>query len=293
MILKAPAKINFGLWIGQKQADGYHPLSSIFLPVNLFDTVTAELNDSGKIEFSCDDPALPSGSENLCWKAAKLFLRETNSDAGVNIALEKKIPSGAGLGGGSSDAAAVLMALNRLLFGEMADERLLNMSVKLGADVPFFLYRRPCSASGTGSFLNPVEFPHDPSVILVVPDFKIGTKEAYGSFDKAKIISREINYANVISNMRGLENARETVQNDFEPVIFSLYPELNTIRDSLYDLGAMYASMTGSGSVIYGFFDKQEDARDAKTIFGKTYQTHVVEIIKDISENINGDFKLK
>jgi 4-diphosphocytidyl-2-C-methyl-D-erythritol kinase len=293
MIIKAPAKINFGLWIGQRQSNGYHLVSSIFLPVNLFDTLTVELNDSGRIAFTCDDPSLPADSENLCWKAAELFLCETNSDAGVNITLEKIIPSGAGLGGGSSDAAAVLMAINRQLFGEMTDERLYNMSVKLGADVPFFLYRRPCSASGTGVLLNPVEFPHDPSVVLVVPDFKIGTKEAYDSFDHANNISPEINYAGLLSSMCGLENARETVRNDFEPAIFSLYAELHTIRDSMYDLGAVYASMTGSGSVIYGFFDKPEEARDAKILFEKSYQTYLVEIIKDIAEDNNKDFELK
>jgi len=285
MVIHAPAKINFGLSIGKKQADGYHPVSSILLPVSLYDILTVKLNDSSTVDFTCSDPALPAGGGNLCWKAAALFFKETGTDAGAVIHLEKHIPSGAGLGGGSSDAAAALMALNRLVFGTLTDERIAALAAEIGADVPFFLYRRTCAAAGIGNLLKPAAFPWKPAVLLVAPDFRINTAGAYAAFDKSGGTQKMVDYARILRNLGAIAEARNAVKNDFEPVLFPQYPGMAAIKESLYKCGAAYASMTGSGSVIYGMFDSTSSAQAARNAFSRSCRTFIVSIIENMAQN--------
>lgn len=268
MKLSAPAKINFGLWIGQPRPDGYHPVSTLFLPAGLYDTVTVVLNDSGGIDFTCDAGWIPQDATNICVRAAKLFLHETGTNAGVSIDLQKRIPAGAGLGGGSSDAAAVLMALNRMAFGESADERLLRIAAMIGADVPFFLYRRVCAARGIGEILTPAEFPFETWALIVVPEYHICTPDAYAAFDRAETgTGQEPDIAALIRSLESLRDARNTIRNDFEAVLFPHYPGLEQTKAALYELGADYASLSGSGSAVYGLFKTKEAAETAASQF--------------------------
>ena len=277
MILYAPAKINFGLWIGSRRDDGYHQISTIFVPISLYDTIHVELSEDHKITFECSDPALPAGSYNLCWKAAELFFREICVKSGVYIKLEKAIPVEAGLGGGSSDAAAVLSCLSQLHPGMITNEKLISLAAQLGADVPFFLLQRTCAASGIGETLKPVDFPWKCSILLVIPSYSISTADAYAAFDRQlKDTPLSVDYAEVLSSLDSLKDARETVRNDFEAVLFPHYSDLETIKGELYETGADYASLTGSGSAVYGMFEKENDARKAESRFEKSYRTEIV-----------------
>jgi len=281
MILNAPAKINFGLWIGRRRSDGFHPVSTVYIPIRLFDTVMVELNESGSVDLSCDDETLPAGMENLCWKAADLFFQETGIRAGASIRLKKRIPSGAGLGGGSSDAAAVLMALNRLLFGEMADERLLSIAARIGADVPFFLYRRPCAARGIGEILTPVEIPDSITALVVVPRFPINTAGAYKAFDDAAYdAGPEIDFSPMLKKLiKSPENVRKSVYNDFEPVLFPIYPKLQEIKNRIYAENPLYASLSGSGSAVYGLFKSDKTAQNAAKSFSGAFRIFTARLI--------------
>ena len=277
MILYAPAKINFGLWLGSRRDDGYHQISTIFVPISLYDTIHVELSEDPEITFECSDPALPAGSDNLCWKAAELFFRETGIKSGVYIKLEKAIPVEAGLGGGSSDAAAVLLCLSQLHPGMITNEKLISLAAQLGADVPFFLLQKTCAASGIGEILKPVDFPWKCSILLVIPSYSISTADAYAAFDRQlKDTPLSVDYAEVLPSLDSLKDARETVRNDFEAVLFPQHPDLETIKRELYEAGADYASLTGSGSAVYGMFETEGSARKAESRFEKSYRTEIV-----------------
>ncbi|MFC1732968.1 4-(cytidine 5'-diphospho)-2-C-methyl-D-erythritol kinase [candidate division KSB1 bacterium] len=286
MTLKAPAKINFGLWIGSKRGDGYHPVSTIFLPVALYDTVTTKINDSGLIQLQCDTDTVPSGEDNLCWKAADLFRQETNSDIGISIKLTKNIPVGAGLGGGSSDAAAVLMALNRQLYGVLSDERLFSIAAGLGADIPFFLYRQACAARGIGEQLSPIVFPWEVTAVIAFPGFEICTADAYAAFDMTRSVPEPAtDFNNLIMSLSSLIEARETVVNAFEPVVFPHYPVLAEIKEQLYKEGAEYASLSGSGSAIYGLFRGEEKVRYVMKSLGQRCRVYSAEVLRGSTGN--------
>jgi len=241
-----------------------------------------ELSEDPEITFECSDPALPAGSDNLCWKAAELFFRETGVKSGVHIKLEKAIPVEAGLGGGSSDAAAVLSCLSQLHPGMITNEKLISprvLGAQLGADVPFFLFQRTCAASGIGEILKPVDFPWKCSILLVIPSYSISTADAYEAFDRQlKNTPLSVDYAEVLQSLDSLKDAPRVlgVRNDFEAVLFPKYPELEKIKRELYEAGADYASLTGSGSAVYGMFEKENDARKAESNFKKSYRTEIV-----------------
>jgi 4-diphosphocytidyl-2-C-methyl-D-erythritol kinase len=152
MQLRAPAKINLSFKILGRRADGFHEIETLMAPVSLFDSLRVTLGSGSCIDFSCDDPSLPTGDDNLVVKAARLFLNEAQVDAGVAIELQKRIPHGAGLGGGSSDAASALLALNRLLGTGLPSARLAEIAAQIGSDVPFFVYESAATCSGRGSW---------------------------------------------------------------------------------------------------------------------------------------------
>ena len=209
MVINTPAKINFGLWIGEKQEDGYHTLSTIFIPITLYDTISLMLCETPGIQFECSSPNVPHNETNLCWKAARLFQDEAGLHQGICITLEKNIPAGAGLGGGSSDAAAVLTGMNRLFSYPLTGTQLRTLAVQLGADVPFFLNPFMSTAGGIGEILKPVSFPWQCPILLVIPAVKISTKTAYAELDRSrteKLIS--IDYEMELAKLTSLADAR-------------------------------------------------------------------------------------
>lgn len=253
MILFPPAKINLGLRILRKRADGYHDLETGLLPVPWRDALEVIKSDT----FSFQTSGLPiSGEEesNLCVKAYRLLQHDFDLPP-VAVHLHKIIPMGAGLGGGSSDAASTLVLLNDLFELTLSPSSLEEYAAQLGSDCPFFVDPRPRLASGTGTTLE--ELPLDLSgkhLVVVYPNVSVTTAEAY-----ARVVPQQPD-----SDLRDLltqpiETWKERVMNDFEASVFRQHPALADIKEQLYRSGAAYASLSGSGSALYGLFDEPAD----------------------------------
>ena len=265
MILCPNAKINLGLEVVRRREDGYHDIETLFVPVpSLCDVLEVVKSDKPSLKTygaAFDVPA----EKNLCFKAFRL-MQEQYGIGGVNIFLYKNIPMGAGLGGGSSDAAFTLVAINEVFGLGLSKNRLAQIASQLGSDCPFFIYNTPMFASGRGEILEP--YPLDLTgyhIEVVTPGIHISTPEAYKGVDEIKFLSEpsagsiagSIAAASVGLKERisdGIGHWRENVVNDFEAYAFAKYPILAQIKQSLYERGAVYAAMTGSGSALYGIF---------------------------------------
>jgi 4-diphosphocytidyl-2-C-methyl-D-erythritol kinase len=249
MILFPHAKINIGLNILGKREDGYHGISSVFYPVKqCYDVL--EITEQQHFSFVKKGIDIPKG-ENLCEKAFHL-LKKDFSISNVAIQLHKHIPIGAGLGGGSADAALTLMGLNQLFELELNKTQLKKYALQLGADCPFFIDDRPALVEGIGEKLSPIDL--DLSVFeirLVMPGIHISTAEAYAGVSP-KIPKNPLRELIKLP----IEKWKGKIKNDFEKSIFIKHPKLQSIKEQLYKEDAIYAAMSGSGSTIYGFFEK-------------------------------------
>jgi 4-diphosphocytidyl-2-C-methyl-D-erythritol kinase len=236
----APAKINLYLHILGRRPDGFHELETLMAPILLGDTVDVDLIASG-IEFTCSDPGLSDARDNLATRAARLFLDEFGPPTGVRIHLEKKVPVGAGLGGGSSDAAAVLLALRQLTGTSCPDGRLAELAARLGSDIPFFIHRTAAVCRGRGEIIEPVKLAEGFQGLLVHPGFGVSTPWAY------KIYAQ-----NPRQGVPGRAFAGCTLRNDLEPAAFSKYPWLPTAKNWLREQPEVLdALMSGSGSSVF------------------------------------------
>lgn len=254
----APAKINLWLEIIKKRADGYHDLSSLMVPLQLCDDLVVEIGPGRGISLECDEPGVPLDEGNLCWKAARAFLEKCGVRRSVRMALVKRIPHGAGLGGGSSDAAAALLALNHLLGGPLTFQELHETARPLGADVPFFLGRRPALATGIGDRLEPVE-PLPPYwFVLIKPPVEVSTKRVYQSLTLTRGESR-IRLPLFLTRPWELQ---DWLQNDLESVTESEFPVIGELKEWLMSQGARGALMSGSGSTVFGVFEDAAVARE-------------------------------
>lgn len=266
-------KINLGLNIVRRREDGYHDLETIFYPVGKYTgtperqsrlTDVVELVPSSKDRLEqCGIRADCTIENNLVMKALRLF-REEASRRGVSVPpykidLVKHIPYGAGLGGGSADATFTLLALNELNSGLFTERELMEISSRLGADCPFFVLNVPCYAEGTGERLQPVEIILSGYWLAVAkPSVGISTKAA---FERVTPHEPQMNLREIVR--MPVERWRDFMVNDFEESIFSWHPQLRELKQSLYDNGAIYASMSGSGSAFYGIFRTEEEAARA------------------------------
>ena len=276
--LKAPAKINLFLKILNRRSDGYHEIESLMQKITLFDLL--HLSRQGDcVSLSCKGRPVPENRENLVYRAARAFFSATGIAPGVQIILEKKIPVAAGLGGGSSDAAAVLYGLNRLLSADLDLESLMDIGLQLGADVPFFL--QDCSgavATGIGECIQKVKSIRDYWILLVNPCFEVSTKWAYENFPLTSS-------ANPYILARGRKMARnfqilppglfEELGNDLEVVTINRYPEIGDIKKELKKAGAVTALMSGSGPTVFGLFSGKEQAQRSFEQFAKEYGDNV------------------
>lgn len=258
MILYPNAKINIGLNIVARRADGFHNIETIFYPIKgLCDILEIIVNPDKKsgVEFSQTGLIINEPSENnLCVKAYNLF-KEYAELPSVKIHLHKQIPFGAGLGGGSSDGANTLIGLNKLSQNPLSREKLFDVALKLGSDCPFFIHNSPCFGGGRGEMLTPIELKLDGyHILLVNPGLHINTGKAY-SLSKPKPLIHKVQ----VSITKDPKLWREIVTNDFEKVVFDLYPEIGAIKNSLYDLGAIYSAMSGSGSTVFGIFEAKPE----------------------------------
>ena len=257
MVLFSPAKINLGLWVGKKRADGFHDIVTIIAPVALHDVVSISLTQTG-IAVACDSPEAPSGPENLAYKAAAAFMQAARVNAGCRIRVAKRIPVGGGLGGGSSNAAAVLAGLNRLFGAPLTPRRLRRVGASLGSDVPAFLMGGPSIARGRGDRLRRVRLSRL-DLLLCLPGYAVSTAWAYAAVDRLRTGSRGLTRP-VISPkilraaLRRNEPDKVAVQltNSFEPAVFRRHPALGHAKELLLRHGALAASLSGSGSTVYG-----------------------------------------
>lgn len=285
MIKFVNAKINLGLNVVRKRDDGYHDLETIFLPVginsgnpnnagSLCDILEITPSESSSDEFVFTGNRIDCPIEkNLIYKALVLF-REEIGNRGVScgimkIFLEKNLPDGAGIGGGSADAAFTLMALNEIT-GKVFDKvELAKMALKLGADCPFFIYNKPMYAEGIGEQLYDIDIELPCKYISIVkPQVSISTKEAFSNITPKQ---PNINIKEIIN--RPINEWRNLLYNDFETAMFKLHPEIAHIKETLYSNGAVYASMTGSGSAFYGFFDNYIDAQKAVSVINAPFSS--------------------
>jgi 4-diphosphocytidyl-2-C-methyl-D-erythritol kinase len=261
--VRAPAKVNLNLRIVGRRPDGYHLLDSEMVPIDLFDDVRIGVSpaDASTVNLVCRPPVGGIDAENLATRAAEMFLRRTGRVSRVEIAIRKEIPVGAGLGGGSSNAAAVLKTLNAITGAGISELRLMEWGLELGADIPFFVLGRPARAQGVGERLEPLcSWPSSP-LVVAFPGAGLSTVEVYRAYDDSLTSAGSASKENTL--ISGESPHRPRAQNDLETAAFQLRPELKRLRERLLALGARGASMTGSGSALFGFWESWGDARRA------------------------------
>ena len=278
--LKAPTKINLVLRVLGRRSNGYHDLLMLNEKLNLCDEIEIEVRGQKsevghQVVVTCDDPNVPCDETNLCYKAAKAILNETSADLNtqtlkhlntINIHIKKRIPVAAGLGGGSSDAAATLKGLNELLELSLSRASLASLGVKLGADVPFFLCDGPAVCEGIGGKIATLDKLPNMWILLINPGFPVSTKWVYEEFDKMASLqltqaSRNVN--GLPRFFKGLEEVAKVVHNDLEMVTASKYPEIKRIEKMLMDSGAVASWMSGSGPTVVGMFNCEKTRDDA------------------------------
>jgi len=245
MQFSAPAKINLSFRIKERRADGFHEIETLMAPISLADRITIErVGDAGGIQFTCDDPSLPAGDDNLVVRAAKLFRQRSNIQSGITIALEKKIPHGAGLGGGSSDAASTLLGLNELFAAGLQQDDLLQLAAQLGSDVPFFVVRSAAVCRGRGEIVEPTSLSVKMRLLLFKPDFAVPTPWAYGRWKESKELPG-VDYSPQESN--GVQFV-----NDLERPVFEKFVLLAYLKTWLRQQPEVaVALMSGSGSTVF------------------------------------------
>lgn len=276
LFLPAYAKINLGLRVLGKREDGFHEIETILQQVDLHDDLTVLVQTGRKIDVRSRHPEVPEGAENLCWRAADLMRRRCRVRAGVKISVTKRIPVGAGLGGGSSDAAVTLVALNHLWKTNLPPARLEELAGELGSDVPFFIRGGAAIASGRGERLAPVRLPVDYRVLIVYPRFSVSTAEAYKGV-RLPLTNTRKGFSLESLTIEGKHFRRfcRRLQNDLEKVVVANHPSLAELKTRLREEGAFFASMSGSGSAIFGLFEDELRVQDAARSFTGDYPTFI------------------
>ncbi len=262
MKIFSPAKINLFLHIRGKRPDGYHELFSLMCCVTLFDEILLQIGRGDTIELQCSHPGVPADATNLAHRAACLFRQQLGSSQGIDIRLTKNIPIAAGLGGGSGNAASVLLALNKVYDRPFSPAQLMEMGLKLGADVPFFIFQKPAIATGIGEKLDAFKGALPYHVLLLYPGFNVSTAEIYQNLNLA-LTKDEKKPTSTHLKLTRFEPAHH-LANDLERVTVQKYPEIGMLKEKLLSLGAIGALMSGSGPTVFGLFDNTDTAKSAK-----------------------------
>ncbi|MGZ8477752.1 MAG: 4-(cytidine 5'-diphospho)-2-C-methyl-D-erythritol kinase [Candidatus Binatia bacterium] len=259
MKIRAPAKINLCLRVVGKRADGYHLLDTVMVPVSLYDEIDIQQRTGARraaprapVEIRCNHPQVPLGRDNVAYRAAELLMQKTKINRPVCIRIRKNIPIGAGLGGGSTDAAAVLVGLNRMWKLRLSVRQLERLALQLGADVPFFIRAKPARARGIGEKLRLLPKLRRRWLVLAYPGFPVATAWVYGNFT-LKLTKVRVN-TSIATPLESLDTLEKLLVNDLEQVAIRRYPEIGRVKTKLSLAGAVAVLMSGSGSSVFGVF---------------------------------------
>ncbi|KIH76381.1 4-diphosphocytidyl-2-C-methyl-D-erythritol kinase [Geoalkalibacter ferrihydriticus] len=270
----APAKINLCLHVLGRRADGYHDLHMLMQRVSLADRVVIALRDEPGVEVECPGVDLASGEQNIAARAARVVLAAAGRGLGARICIDKRIPVAAGLGGGSSDAATVMVGLNRMLGAPLAREALLREGARLGADVPFFVFGRPAWATGVGDRLRRVAALPPVWYVLVNPGFAVSTAWVYGNLR----LTSPLDVAKLPEFFSSPDDLVRLLHNDLEQVTIARYPQIADIKERLVAAGALGALMSGSGPTVFGLFDDEALAGAAQAQLSRNPEWRVFKV---------------
>lgn len=271
----SPAKINLGLNIISRREDGFHNLETIFYPVNIFDMITIE--KSNRTTFETNNELLNAeNTSNLILKALSLLEEKSNQQLSCKIFLDKRIPTGAGLGGGSSNAAVTLVALNNFFELNIESSELRNLALQLGSDVPFFLFGKPCFAEGRGEIITPISLSIPYPILLVNPRIHISTAWAFNNITPA---IPKYSLKKFADDIIDFDKMKMKLVNDFEKPVFASYPEIRNIKIEMMRHGAIYSQMSGSGSTVFGIFNDESAMKYLQNYFLQNgYHTFISEV---------------
>jgi 4-diphosphocytidyl-2-C-methyl-D-erythritol kinase len=279
MEIQSPAKINLFLEVCSKRPDGYHNLNTLMCCISLYDTIRLTFGKKN-ISVRCSHPDVPEDETNLAWRAARLFFDTARIDEGVRIDIEKNIPIGAGLGGGSSNAASVLKGLNAHYGSPVSEAALMAAGKSIGADVPFFIYGKPAVATGIGDILTPCDCIKSCPIILIYPSVPVSTAEVYKKLNLTLTKTKKINTKTLFELNLGQDSAKELF-NDLESVAVAICPEIQEAKALLLVNNASTAMMTGSGSAVFGLYKNVEKAEKAYNILSQnhTWQIYLSHLV--------------
>ena len=274
VVVNSYAKVNIGLKIHNPRGDGYHDIETVFQEINLFDIITIS-KKGDRCYFNSNVNWLKNDKDNLCIVAYEIMKNNFNI-SGIDIDLIKKIPKGSGLGGGSSNAANVLKAVRLLYNLKISDNELEEISTQIGADVPFFIRGSAQVGEGVGDMLTPLTTKISGKYLIIIPDIEIDTSWAYSKFKKGlDRSSSPINFAS-LSNEKTIGLGRlKFFENDFESIVVPTYPEIGKIKEALLAQGAEFASLSGSGSTVFGIFNDDVSLNNAFSFFSPKYKTFI------------------
>lgn len=272
--LASPAKVNIGLQVRGKRPDGYHTIHTVFQEIALHDTLILQKRSDERCRLFSDQDWVPDDETNLCFRAWQALKQRSPAAGGVDIHIKKRIPAGAGLGGGSGNGATTLHGLRKLFDLFLSDEMLFEIARSLGADVPFFLRGGTQIGDGIGDQLTSIDKPVEGYYLLVIPDIYINTGWAYK--EMKKVLKQNRRTPNFAHFLEAVFTSPEIFENDFERILIPAHPEIGVIKDALKNHGARYASLSGSGSTVFGIFDDEtrlKRAESALNSHGRTFIT--------------------
>ena len=271
---KGYAKLNYSLDVHAKRADGYHDLTMVMGSVSLWDDVEVSLRTDGKIEAACSLPWLPRDERNLAVRAARVFFDAAGETSlGADIRIKKRVPVGAGMAGGSTDAAAVLRALNVLTGANLSAERLRALALTVGSDVPYCVAGGMMLAEGRGEILSPLPELPGGWIVICKPPFSVSTAELFGRIDKRRVTAHPDTQGLCAALRDGdLRGAARRMYNVFEEALPRSSAEIGSIRGALLDGGALGAVMTGTGSAVFGIFEERAAAAAAHKRLSRAYR---------------------
>lgn len=274
------AKINLGLRVLGYRPDGYHEIETILQTIDFHDDIEFQFEPAKDLEIhiATDNPQIPADETNLIARAIRTWAKFHQTSAKIQVQLTKRIPAGGGLGGGSSNAAATLVALLKYTETKFGDEQLSEMAAEVGSDTPFFLYGGTARGTGRGEVIHLLEDAPPKHALLVHPEVRCSTTQVYKKLDELGLTGST--NSNNISRDQRPDSQREVVsqlENDLEKVVFALYPEIASIKKRLLELGASAASLTGSGSTVYGLFESANDLEKAAQHFPGATRTRFLD----------------